>query len=139
MRTNQLKTTLGDTVKLIFKTKEEYNTWMRYVKDVCISCEKVDPIFKVIPQDLLENTTENVDTGEYIVLLLPEVTSRFVIAFMELCVVQKRHAERDAALVEDAKACLVTANKMKKMLEKQQFTIRAMGNDIDEIEKKIKH
>ena len=91
MRVDKLKTNLGDTIKIIFKTKMEYEKWLQYVKDVCITCEKVDPIFQVIPKDLKENATENLDTGEYTILLLPEVTARIVLGFMELCVVQKRN------------------------------------------------
>lgn len=52
MRVDKLKTNLGDTIKIIFKTKMEYEKWLQYVKDVCITCEKVDPIFQVIPKDL---------------------------------------------------------------------------------------
>lgn len=63
MRVDKLKTNLGDTIKIIFKTKMEYEKWLQYVKDVCITCEKVDPIFQVIPKDLKENATENLDTG----------------------------------------------------------------------------
>ena len=62
MRVDKLKTNLGDTIKIIFKTKMEYEKWLQYVKDVCITCEKVDPIFQVIPKDLKENATENLDT-----------------------------------------------------------------------------
>ena len=83
MRVDKLKTNLGDTIKIIFKTEMEYKKWLQYVKDVCITCEKVDPIFQVIPKDLKENATENLDTGE--------VTARIVLGFMELCVVQKRN------------------------------------------------
>lgn len=91
MRVDKLKTNLGDTIKIIFKTKVEYEKWLQYVKDVCITCEKVDPIFQVIPKDLEENATENLDTGEYTILLLPEVTARIVLGFMELCVIRKRN------------------------------------------------
>ena len=91
MRVDKLKTNLGDTIKIIFNTKMEYEKWLQYVKDVCITCEKVDPIFQVIPKDLEENATEDLDTGEYTILLLPEVTARIVLGFMELCVIRKRN------------------------------------------------
>ena len=37
MRVDKLKTNLGDTIKIIFKTKMEYEKWLQYVKDVCIT------------------------------------------------------------------------------------------------------
>ena len=91
MRTDKLKTNLGDAIKIVFKSKDEYEKWLQYVKEVCISCEIVDPIFQVIPKDLEENATENLDTGEYTILLLPDVTARIVLGFMELCVIRKRN------------------------------------------------
>lgn len=117
MKINKMKTNLGDTVKIIFKSKAEYEHWLQYVKEVCITCEKVDPIFEAIPKDLEENVTENLDTGEYMILLLPEITARFVIGFMELCVVQKRHEQRDKELLDMAKQCVMKTQEMTKIME----------------------
>ena len=51
------------------------------------------------------------------ILLLPEITARFVIGFMELCVVQKRHEQRDKELLDMAKQCVMKTQEMTKIME----------------------